>query len=325
MRLSGQDDQMMGIGALGEVRVGLDGYLYEWVEGVDGLGNPIGFWKKLRKRAKSFLRKAMPIASQLAPLVPVYGSSIAKGLQTATPMLKRAGLLGEAGLGALYAAPDGTLYQVQGLNAEELDGYGIGQDEDMAGLGQDDLVQMMGIGQLGEVRAGPDGNLYQWLQGIDGLGNPIGFWKKLRKRAKSFLRKAMPIASQLAPLVPVYGSTIAKGLQTATPMLKRAGLLGQNGLGALYAAPDGTLYQVQGLNAEELEGFDGEEMYGLDDDDAMDGMDADDIDGIDADDLDGYVMDQAMSGLEAYVPDSPPATRMFVPPANPPEMWAPPW
>ena len=44
------------------------------------------------------------------------------------------------------------------------------------------MTQMMGIGYLGEVRQGPDGNLYQYVQGVDGLGNPIGgFWSRLRE------------------------------------------------------------------------------------------------------------------------------------------------
>ena len=43
-------------------------------------------------------------------------------------------------------------------------------------LGEDDATRMMGVGYLGEVRQGPDGALYQYVQGVDGLGNPIGFW-----------------------------------------------------------------------------------------------------------------------------------------------------
>ena len=37
-------------------------------------------------------------------------------------------------------------------------------------LSEDQVTQMMGIGYLGEVRQGPDGNLYQYVQGVDGLG-----------------------------------------------------------------------------------------------------------------------------------------------------------
>lgn len=39
----------LGVGHyVGELREGSDGQLYEWVEGVDGLGNPIGFWKAIK-------------------------------------------------------------------------------------------------------------------------------------------------------------------------------------------------------------------------------------------------------------------------------------
>jgi hypothetical protein len=54
---------------------------------------------------------------------------------------------------------------------------------------------MMGIGRYGEVREGPDGRHYQWVQGIDGLGNPIGFWRglrRLRRRLRSVVRRALP-------------------------------------------------------------------------------------------------------------------------------------
>ena len=56
----------------------------------------------------------------------------------------------------------------------------MAEDEELRGLSEDEATQMMGIGYLGEVRQGPDGNLYQWMQGVDGLGNPVGFWGKLR-------------------------------------------------------------------------------------------------------------------------------------------------
>ena len=50
--------------------------------------------------------------------------------------------------------------------------------------GPQDMTNMMGIGSyVGEVRRGPDGQVYQWVEGVDGLGNPIGFWKGLKKLA----------------------------------------------------------------------------------------------------------------------------------------------
>jgi len=63
--------------------------------------------------------------------------------------------------------------------------------------GPADMTQVMGIGSyVGELREGPDGNLYEWVEGVDGLGNPIGFWKKAFKAVKSAATK---IASRLIP------------------------------------------------------------------------------------------------------------------------------
>lgn len=46
MTMRAYQDEPLGMGHYsGEVRLGADGRLYEWVQGVDGLGNPIGFWK----------------------------------------------------------------------------------------------------------------------------------------------------------------------------------------------------------------------------------------------------------------------------------------
>jgi hypothetical protein len=55
----------------------------------------------------------------------------------------------------------------------------------------------MGIGNyVGELRRGPDGNLYEWVAGVDGLGNPIGFWKKAFKFVKGAVRAGL---SRLIP------------------------------------------------------------------------------------------------------------------------------
>jgi hypothetical protein len=51
------------------------------------------------------------------------------------------------------------------------------------------------VTHVGEIRQGADGQLYQWVEGIDGFGNPAGWWKKL-------LRRALPIVRQIAPFVP---------------------------------------------------------------------------------------------------------------------------
>jgi hypothetical protein len=360
MRYLSESDvtQMMGIGHLGEVRQGPDGTLYQWVEGIDGLGNPIGFWRGLRKRLKKVVSRALPLAQKFAPFIP--GASAA--LTVATPFLKQAGVAGYEGIGALYEAPDGSLYQVQGL----------AEDEELHGIDEDDMTRMMGVGYLGEVRQGPDGNLYQWMQGVDGLGNPVGFWGKLRKLARralkyhpvaAALRAARPLVQQALPIAQQVATAIPGGaaaLTAATPILKEAGVAGYGGLGALYQAPDGTLYQqVQGLaEDEELRGLaEDEELRGIDEDEELRGLDEDEelrgfgedeeLRGLDEDEelrgfaeddelrgleedeelrgLEGYVREPGTSGLEAYVPQTPPQTRWFTAPAQPPEVWKPLW
>ena len=337
MRYLNESDvtQMMGIGYLGEVRQGPDGNLYQYVQGVDGLGNPIGgFWSRLKSVARKAVRKALPFAQQFAPFIP--GGAAA--LTAVTPFLKQAGVAGYDGIGALYESPDGSLYQMQGL----------AENEALQGFDGDEMTQMMGIGYLGEVRQGPDGNLYQYMQGVDGLGNPIGScWKRLARRA-------LRVAKVAAPFIP--GASTA--LTVATPFLKQAGVAG-DGLGALYQAPDGSLYQqvqgidddmeLRGLDADdelqgidddpELRGFDeGDELQGFDDDMELRGMEDDmDLRGLDDEELrgfdedpdmqgiDGYVRQDGMSGLERFEPERPAQTRWYVAPDQPPEVWKPLW
>ena len=329
MRYLGEDEptQVLGIGYLGQVAQGPDGNLYQWVQGVDGLGNPIGQWRKWRRRLRRVVQRAMPFVQQVAPFIP--GGAAA--LKVATPILQRAGVAG------------------------------------YDGLGQDELTQVMGIGYLGEVRQGPDGNLYQYVQGVDGLGNPIGgIWSRLKRGLKAVHR----LAQRGASFIPgPYGAAIRAGLKIATPLLQKAGVAGSDGIGALYQAPDGTLYQVQGLaqdeelrglaEDEELRGFaEDEELRGLAEDEELRGLDEDEelrgfaedeeLRGLaedeelrgfaedeelrgfaEDDELQGldqsYVREDSVSGLEAYVPEQSPTTRWFVPPAQPPELWKPLW
>jgi hypothetical protein len=312
MQYLGDDEltQVMGLGYLGEVRQGPDGRLYQWVQGIDGLGNPVGFWKRLKR----FVKRALPIAEKIAPFIPVYGPAVAAGIKVAKPFLKRAGMAQYEGLGALYEAPDGSLYQVQGL----------AQDEELRGLGEEETLQTPGIGYPGEVRQGLDGHLYQWVEGVDGLGNPGGFWKRLKR----FVKRAVPLAEKIAPFIPVYGQAVAAGLKVAKPFLKQAGMAQYEGLGALYQAPDGSFYQVQGLAEEEdLRGSaDGEELRGLADDEELKGFAAEEeLQGLEQ----GYVRQDEVSGLEAYLPEEPPRTNWFTPAAQPPGkrtvMWEPLW
>jgi hypothetical protein len=334
MRYLGEQEvtQMMGVGYLGEVRQGPDGGLYQYVQGVDGLGNPIGgFWSRLRSGVKGVVGRAQRVASFIPG---PYGTAVATALKTATPILQKAGVAGYDGLGALYEAPDGRLYQIQGL-AEE---------EELRGTDEGEMTHMMGIGYLGELRQGPDGAVYQYVQGVDGLGNLTGFWSRLRKvasrvatyhpvaaalrAAKPLISKALPIAQQVASEIP--GGTEA--LTAATPILKQAGVAGCGGLGALYQSPDGTLYQMQGLSDDdELRGLDeDEELRGLDEDEELRGFAEDDeLRGVAEDPelqgIDGYVRQDGMSGLERYEPEQPPQTRWHVASTEQPKIWKRAW
>jgi len=222
---------------------------------------------------------------------------------------------------------------------------------------------MSGIGGFGEVAQGPDGGLYQWVEGIDGLGNPIGFWRRLRRLGRGLLKTAQ----RVAPLVPGIGPAAAAAITAATPYLQRAGLVGMDGLGALYQAPDGAVYRMEGVGAEdaldgyladdELQGFAADDdLDGLDEDDELTGADvelqgvsddaelravdeSEDVSGVDADEdlsgfdegedlqgLDqGYVREDGVHGVDAYVPQQAPATRWFSEPGYPPPLWKPLW
>ena len=179
------------MGYVGELYEDLDGQLYGWVEGVDEWGDPIGSWHGLSQ-----------------PEVPALG-----------------------GLGALYAAPDGTVYQVQGLAAEEA----------------------AGGGQPGPRAQGP--------RRPPGRPGPGGKGGAPRKKKGGFFKKLLPIAKFAAGLIPGAGAVARAGIDVAEKALTKPGVAG---LGALYAAPDGTVYQVQGLEAEDLDGlYADEELRGF--------------------------------------------------------------
>lgn len=155
---------------------------------------------------------------------------------------------------------------------------------------------------LGNVAQDARGNLYQWVQGVDGLGSPFGFWKRLKRLA----RRALPIAARIAPFVP--GGAAA--LTAATPFLRQAGISGLGEVGALYAAPDGSLYQVEGISADdtldaaeddELRGLSDEELSALAADDELQGFGADEeLNGFSADeDLSGFAAEDVLDGLQA--------------------------
>jgi hypothetical protein len=71
----------------------------------------------------------------------------------------------------------------------------------------------LGIGSyVGEIRQGPDGQLYEWVEGVDGLGNPIGFWRGLRKLASSAINVAKRAAGGVLPLLARFIPPPIKGI-----------------------------------------------------------------------------------------------------------------
>jgi hypothetical protein len=169
-------------------------------------------------------------------------------------------------------------------------------------LSESEAMQMSGIGEVGDIVQGSDGHLYEWVEGIDGLGNPVGLWKRLRRLARAaqpLLQRALPIARKIAPFVP-GGAAV---LTAAAPILKQAGIEGYGGIGALYEASDGTVYQMQGLSErDELQGFlADEELSGLEQDDELRGLEEDEeLRGLSQEEeLRGLEADEELQGLEA--------------------------
>jgi hypothetical protein len=233
---------------LGEIAHGGDGNLYQWVQGVDGLGSPFGFWKRLRNLAK----RALPVAKLVAPFVP--GASAA--LTVASPFLRKVGVAGADGLGALYAAPDGSMYQVQGIDAgADLDGFAA--DDELRGLSDDELHGLAADDALNGFGAEAELNGFGAGQELDG-----------------------------------------------------------------FAADD----DLRGFADDAIQGIDaGTELDGIDADDELHGVADDELRGVSDDStMNGYVRGAGMSGVEGFRPDGPRQTPPFSPSPNAP-MWAPLW
>jgi hypothetical protein len=233
MRYLSEDEatRMGGLGYAGELYEDLDGNLYGWVEGVDEWGNPIGAWQELSQ-------------AEVQPL---------------------------GGLGALYAAPDGTVYQVQGLAEEE---GAAAEAAEPAPPGESQAPEGPGPGRRVPPRARARHRrpgLTAQRPGPGARGGPP------RKRKGGFLKKLLPIAKFATGFIPGVGPLVRGGLDVAGKLLKKPGVAGYAGLGALYATPDGTVYQVQGLAAEDLDGlYADEELRGFAADEELRGFVADD-------------------------------------------------
>lgn len=119
----------------------------------------------------------------------------------------------------------------------------------------DDMTQMMGIGNYeGEMRQGPDGKVYQWINGVDGLGNPIGWWSVVasalaplaRKAVKWVAKRGVRAFSKRGRARRARGQKKGAGLEEIIRYLRNAGLVGVDS--EIIEAPDGQHYEaVQGI------------------------------------------------------------------------------
>lgn len=306
----GADDltQVMGVGFLGEVRQGPDGNLYEWVQGMDGFGNPLGArggWRRfIRRQVQPFMRRALPWAQRIATMIPVYGPAIAAGIRTATPILRQAGvadypgMAGYAGIGALYQAPDGSLYQMAGYGADEgLDG--LEADDELGYFSQADELNgfyggsLSGMDGLGALYQALDGSLYQ-LTGFQGFGADEGL-------------DGLEADDELGAF---YDAEELSGYGGEADL---EGLQAEDELGDFSEDEPGSL-----SDAELLAGFSADDElngYGAMDDEEMAGYG----EGDELGEMEGYITDPRLSGLDAYVPAQPESTPPFT--GQTPETW----
>ncbi|MFD6432298.1 hypothetical protein [Streptomyces venezuelae] len=204
---------------------------------------------------------------------------------------------------------DEELMTVQGLDGYDgyaaYDGFGgYAGYEGYDGYGAcDDLGQHEELGHAyrphaprtarcvpGEVRRGRDGRLYEWVEGYDGLGSPVGFWSVLPAVAKTVL----PLAARYLPQVLRAARGRRPGLPRAVPVP------------VPYTAPvpmppvPPMPQPPQAEEDEELRGYgEGEEPLAS--------------------------ADEPGPGVEGYVRERRARTREFRRPAQAPELWRPIW
>ena len=146
-----------GMGSyVGEIRQGPEGQLYEWIEGVDGLGNPIGFWKAIKAVGSAVGKAAGAVGRTVGKAAGAVISTVGKAAGT---------------------IPRALIRPLCPRIADQIPGFG--------GFGSGSYI--------GEIGQDPDGNLYQWEEGLDGLGYPVGFWKTQPERYQAVLEPGMTL------------------------------------------------------------------------------------------------------------------------------------
>ncbi|WP_255298363.1 hypothetical protein [Brevibacillus dissolubilis] len=108
------------------------------------------------------------------------------------------------------------------------------------------LTQIMGLGTPGELRSGPDGRVYGWVEGLDAVGRRKGAWtpySRLRRRVyrlcaytfpRHYGRGKRPLIRPAAPstqIRPLYTRNVRPAV-TSMPRVLRPDAVALRGLGA---------------------------------------------------------------------------------------------
>ena len=83
-----------------------------------------------------------------------------------------------------------------------------------------DIDSELGMGRyVGEIRQGPDGQLYEWVEGVDGLGNPIGFWKAIKAAGRAIGKAAGAVGRTVGKAAGAVARGVGKAVGTVVGFL----------------------------------------------------------------------------------------------------------
>jgi hypothetical protein len=96
----------------------------------------------------------------------------------------------------VYILKKNDLENIAGINL-------AGQNADGTGFSvSTQTAAMQGSGSYpGEIRLGPDHRLYRWVEGLDGLGNAVGFWDWIDEGKKAWRKLKEKIRARLADMI----------------------------------------------------------------------------------------------------------------------------
>ncbi|MCI0695250.1 hypothetical protein L0337_24990 [candidate division KSB1 bacterium] len=181
--------EVMGVGSyVGEVEEGPDGQLYEWVEGVDGLGNPLGFWSALKRAAGGLIRtasRALPLAARFTRFTP-WGAAAS----LVAPIARHAFARRRRPLHPYRRYPQYPQYQPAPTPMPPPPPMAMAPPSAMpmapAAMPESaEAPQPTGTEGFGAIAEGPDGQLYEYVEGIGAFGERRpGRWRRKFRRLK---------------------------------------------------------------------------------------------------------------------------------------------